>query len=126
MPSLATLACVQARRDQGAPSTRYDLSSARFTQERFARAVRSYRAIEKPKQESGLINGGFFVLSPKVVDYIAGDSTLWELEPLEGLAAADQLMAFSHEGFWQPMDTLRDKATLEELWGKGAAPWKRW
>jgi glucose-1-phosphate cytidylyltransferase len=84
------------------------------------------RFVEKPKQESGLINGGFFVLSPKVIDYISGDSTLWEQEPLEGLAAANQLMAFTHEGFWQPMDTLRDKVTLEELWGRGAAPWKSW
>ena len=72
------------------------------------------------------INGGFFVLSPKVLDYIDGDDTLWEREPLERLAADGQLGAFRHRGFWQPMDTLRDKTLLEELWQSGKAPWKVW
>jgi glucose-1-phosphate cytidylyltransferase len=81
---------------------------------------------EKPDGEGGFINGGFFVLSPKVIDYIAGDSTIWEREPLERLSNERQLYAFKHEGFWQPMDTLRDKTYLEELWQSGAAPWKVW
>jgi len=84
------------------------------------------RFVEKPVTEGGLINGGFFVLSPKVIDYIDGDSTLWEKEPLEGLARDKQLMAFEHHGFWQPMDTLRDRHHLEELWSSGKAPWKLW
>ena len=82
--------------------------------------------VEKPVTEGGLINGGFFVLSPKVVDYIAGDETLWEKEPLENIARAGQLMAYEHHGFWQPMDTLRDRNHLEELWATGNAPWKNW
>ena len=82
--------------------------------------------IEKPLSEGGLINGGFFVLSPKVIDYIDGDETLWEKEPLEKLALGGNLMAFNHFGYWQPMDTLRDKNTLEHLWESGAAPWKTW
>ena len=89
-----------------------------------AGAVR--RFVEKPVTEGGLINGGFFVLSPKVIDYIAGDETLWEKEPLENLARDQQLMAFEHDGFWQPMDTLRDKTYLEQLWAKGRAPWRIW
>ncbi|WP_297298842.1 glucose-1-phosphate cytidylyltransferase [uncultured Methylovirgula sp.] len=89
-----------------------------------AGAVR--RFVEKPVTEGGLINGGFFVLSPKVIDYIAGDETLWEKEPLENLARDQQLMAFEHDGFWQPMDTLRDRHHLEELWAKGRAPWRIW
>jgi len=84
------------------------------------------RFVEKPVTEGGLINGGFFVLSPKIVDYIAGDETLWEKEPLENLARDHQLMAFEHDGFWQPMDTLRDRHHLEELWAKGQAPWRIW
>jgi len=84
------------------------------------------RFVEKPVTEGGLINGGFFVLSPKVIDYIAGDETLWEKEPLENLARDHQLMAFEHDGFWQPMDTLRDRHHLEELWAKGRAPWRIW
>lgn len=82
--------------------------------------------VEKPVTEGGLINGGFFVLSPKVIDYIAGDATLWEKEPLENLARDGQLMAFEHRGFWQPMDTLRDRHHLEELWAAGKAPWHTW
>jgi glucose-1-phosphate cytidylyltransferase len=84
------------------------------------------RFVEKPIAEGGRINGGFFVLSPKVVDYIAGDETLWEKEPLENLARDNQLMAFEHYGFWQPMDTLRDRHHLEELWATTRAPWKIW
>jgi glucose-1-phosphate cytidylyltransferase len=72
------------------------------------------------------INGGFFVLSPKVIDLIEDDSTIWERKPLEVLATSGQLEAFTHNGFWQPMDTLRDKQHLEELWSSGKAPWKTW
>ena len=82
--------------------------------------------IEKPRGDGGWINGGFFVLSPKVIDYIAADSTSWELEPMAKLAAEDQLHAFEHNGFWQPMDTLRDKNLLEDLWASGEAPWRMW
>lgn len=81
---------------------------------------------EKPKGDGGMINGGFFVLSPKVLDLIDGDHTVWEQEPLERLADMQQLAAFRHEGFWQPMDTLRDKNHLEDLWNRGDAPWKVW
>ena len=81
---------------------------------------------EKPTGDGGYINGGFFVLSPKIFDYIAGDSTVWEQEPMRKLAEDRQLVAFKHDGFWQPMDTLRDKNHLENLWDKGAAPWKNW
>ena len=81
---------------------------------------------EKPRGDGGLINGGFFVLSPSVMDYIDGDSCIWERAPLESLAQEGQLSAFEHEGFWQPMDTLRDKTHLEELWQSGQAPWKVW
>jgi glucose-1-phosphate cytidylyltransferase len=81
---------------------------------------------EKPKGDGGMINGGFFVLSPKVIDLIEGDSTIWEREPLESLAAQGELSAYQHTGFWQPMDTLRDKTHLEELWLSGKAPWKVW
>ena len=81
---------------------------------------------EKPQGDGGWINGGFFVLSPKVIDYIAGDATSWEREPLERLAREGQLSAFLHSGFWQPMDTLRDKNHLEEQWQSGKAPWKAW
>lgn len=82
--------------------------------------------IEKPEVDGGLINGGFFVLSPAVFDYIDGDAAIWEREPLEGLAQDGQLAAYRHEGFWQPMDTLRDKRYLEELWESGNSPWKVW
>lgn len=81
---------------------------------------------EKPRGDGALINGGFFVLSPKVLDRIEGDFTVWEQEPLKGLASDKQLMAFRHEGFWQPMDTLRDKHYLEELLESNQAPWKLW
>lgn len=81
---------------------------------------------EKPRGDGALINGGFFVLSPKVFRRIDGDSSIWEQEPLKNLAFDNQLMAFKHEGFWQPMDTLRDKMKLEELWQSNNAPWKLW
>ena len=82
--------------------------------------------IEKPKGDGGRINGGFFVLSPKCLNYITDDTVSWESDPLVGLAADGELMAFEHEGFWQPMDTLRDKNYLEELWLGHRAPWKVW
>ena len=81
---------------------------------------------EKPMGDGGWINGGFFVLSPKIVDYIDGDSTVWEREPMENLAKDGQLNAFFHDDFWQPLDTLRDKKHLEELWEANQAPWKIW
>lgn len=81
---------------------------------------------EKPQLGEGWINGAFFVLEPGIFDYIAGDDTQWEKEPMERLARDGQLMAYRHEGFWQCMDTLRDKALLESLWAKGNAPWKIW
>lgn len=81
---------------------------------------------EKPQGDGAWINGGFFVLSPKVLDYIDGDDTAWEKEPMDRLAREGQLSAYLHHGFWQPMDTLRDKSHLEELWASGKAPWKVW
>ena len=81
---------------------------------------------EKPQGEGGRINGGFFVLSPRVFDYIDGDDTVWERAPLETLAAQGHLSAYLHDGFWQPMDTMRDKIVLENLWNSGKAPWKTW
>lgn len=82
--------------------------------------------IEKPRGDGGWINGGFFILSPAVIDFIKGDDTPWETLPLETAARKDELRAFYHEGFWQPMDTLREKNQLEDLWQKGKAPWKVW
>jgi glucose-1-phosphate cytidylyltransferase len=87
-------------------------------------AVLDFR--EKPVGDGGWVSGGFFVLEPVVLDYIEGDSTIWEREPLESLSRDCQLMAFKHEGFWHPMDTLRDKNYLESLWESGRAPWKTW
>ena len=84
------------------------------------------RFAEKPQTGEGWINGGFFVLDRRVLDYISGDETLWEVDPLERLASESQLHAFRHEGFWQPMDTLREKQMLESLWESGNAPWKVW
>lgn len=81
---------------------------------------------EKPRGDGALINGGFFVLSPAVLDLIEGDASSWEAEPLTELARQGQLMAFEHDGFWQAMDTLRDKNLLEDLWQSGRAPWKKW
>jgi glucose-1-phosphate cytidylyltransferase len=79
---------------------------------------------EKPRGDGGWINGGFFVLSPDVLDYIDGDETTWEWKPLQSLASENMLAAYRHEGFWQPMDTLRDQVVLENLWASGSAPWK--
>ncbi len=81
---------------------------------------------EKPLEEAGLINGGFFVLSPQALDLVAGDATLWEREPMEALAARGELMAYRHDAFWQPMDTLRDRVLLDTLCAEGRAPWMTW
>ncbi|MGV3581298.1 MAG: glucose-1-phosphate cytidylyltransferase [Methylophilus sp.] len=81
---------------------------------------------EKPSGDGAMISGGFFILSPSVIDYIEDDSTIWEREPLEKLALEGNLAAYQHTGFWQPMDTLRDKVMLEDLWESGKAPWKVW
>jgi glucose-1-phosphate cytidylyltransferase len=86
--------------------------------------VRSFT--EKPAGDGGMINGGFFVLKPRVIDYIEGDATSWESAPLERLAAEGELTCFEHDGFWQAMDTLRDRNMLEALWASGNAPWKSW
>jgi len=86
--------------------------------------IRSFE--EKPEGDGAWVNGGFFVLSPEVIDYIDGDDCTWEQEPLQRLAADGQLSAFHHQGFWQPMDTMRDKEHLEQLWSSGKAPWKVW
>lgn len=82
--------------------------------------------LEKPPGDGGTINGGFFVLSPRVLDRIPGDATVWEDTPLASLAAEDQLRAYDHRGFWQPMDTLRDREQLERMWATGRAPWRTW
>ena len=82
--------------------------------------------VEKPRGDGGFINGGFFVLSPRCLDFIDGDDTSWESTPLARLSAGGEMMAYEHRGFWQAMDTLRDKTTLEELWSSGRAPWKKW
>lgn len=87
-------------------------------------AVESFH--EKPQGDGAWINGGFFVLSPRVIDYVEGDSTIWEREPMERLARDGQMTAYHHRGFWQAMDTLRDKNNLESLWTSGKAPWKLW
>jgi glucose-1-phosphate cytidylyltransferase len=92
--------------------------------ERYGEQVTGFT--EKPRGDGGLINGGFFVLSPKVIDFIEGDHSSWEGEPLLRLAKRGEIMAFEHMGFWQPMDTLRDKNYLEDLWDSGKAPWKIW
>jgi len=86
--------------------------------------VRSFQ--EKPVGDGGFINGGFFVLKPEVIEYIEGDSTVWEKSPMEALARDGEMSAFIHRGFWQPMDTLRDKQHLEELWNSAQPPWKIW
>lgn len=82
------------------------------------------RFMEKPSGDKNWINGGFFVLEPSIFDYLKDDSTIWEKEPLEKLAADNQLVAFKHTGFWHAMDTLRDKSLLEDLWSSNKAPWK--
>ena len=86
--------------------------------------VRGFK--EKPKGDGGWINGGFLVLEPEVLNYIDGDTAVLEKGPLEGLANDEQLVSYKHSGFWQAMDTLRDKILLEELWTSGTAPWKIW
>ena len=86
--------------------------------------VRSF--FEKPKGDGAWVNGGFFVCEPGVFDYIEGDKTIWEREPLENLAKDGQLVSFKHRGFWKPMDTLRDKVELDSLWNSGKAEWKIW
>lgn len=92
--------------------------------EREGDTVTAFR--EKSEADGAWINGGYFVLSPSVLDRIEGDATVWEREPMEGLAAEGNIKAFEHKGFWQPMDTLRDKQQLEALWAGGKAPWKTW
>ena len=87
---------------------------------------RVFQFNEKPQTGEGWINGGFFVLNRKVIDWIEGDETIWEREPLERLAREGELMAYRHPGFWQPMDTLRERQLLERLWESGEAPWKVW
>jgi len=108
---LATVTAIQPPGRYGALSTDGDI-------------VKGF--MEKPQGDGGWINGGFFVLSPKVIDYIDGDRISWESGPIEKLAADNQFTAYRHEGFWQPMDTLRDKNHLEELWVNDRAPWKVW
>lgn len=109
---LATLTAVQ-------PPGRFGLANINANNE-----VISF--VEKPVGDGNWINGGFFVLEPQIFDYIDGDQTIWEREPLESLAAQNQLMAYKHYGFWRPMDTLRDKNLLESLWNSNEAPWKIW
>jgi glucose-1-phosphate cytidylyltransferase len=108
---LATVVCVQPPGRYGA----LDITGTKVT-----------GFTEKPKGDGGWINAGFFVLSPKVMDFIAADGTVWEQAPLSSLAAQGQLAAFPHRGFWHPMDTLRDRILLEDLWKTGRAPWKTW
>jgi glucose-1-phosphate cytidylyltransferase len=100
--------------------------SGRFGSLRIADGNRVESFQEKVEGEESWVSGGFFVLSPKVIDRVKGDATHWEAEPLESLAADGELVAYKHEGFWQPMDTLREKRLLETLWHRGAAPWKIW
>lgn len=111
--TLATLTAVQ-------PPGRFGTISLGYNETKIA----SFR--EKPKGDGAWINGGFFILEPEVIDYIEGDKTVWEREPLESLANKGELSAFRHKGFWHPMDTLRDKNHLESLWESGECPWKTW
>ncbi|HTB68044.1 MAG TPA: glucose-1-phosphate cytidylyltransferase [Steroidobacteraceae bacterium] len=119
-------ATIKFHRDHGKAAT----LTATYPPARFgALEVKNRRVLsfqEKPMGESGRINGGFFVLSPRVLQYLKDDTTVWEQGPLASLAAQGELMAYEHEGFWLPMDTLRDKHQLEELWASGRAPWKVW
>jgi glucose-1-phosphate cytidylyltransferase len=110
---LATLTAVR-------PPGRFGALSLRAGED----AVSLFR--EKPDGDGAWVNGGFFVLNPRVIDYVDSDKTVWEAAPLERLSSEGELMAFRHEGFWQPMDTLRDKRLLEDLWASGKAPWKIW
>ena len=111
--TLATLTAVQ-------PPGRFGAFSLRRDEDKIA----GFR--EKPQGDGGWVNGGFFVLEPGVMDYIEGDATVWEKDPMEKLARENQLSAYKHEGFWQPMDTLQDKVRLETLWASGNGPWKIW
>lgn len=119
-------ACIAFHRSHGKAAT----LTATYPPGRFGaldieeRQVRSFK--EKPRGDGALINGGFFVLSPKVLGLLDSDDTIWEQEPLMKLAEMGELMAFKHAGFWQPMDTLHDKITLEKMWSTGTAPWKKW
>ena len=108
---LATITAVQPPGRYGALNLKDDLVT---------------RFFEKPKGDGGWINGGFFVLSPQCIDYIDSDDMPWEFKPLKNIASQGELMSYQHEGFWQPMDTLRDKNLLDELWESGKAPWKTW
>jgi glucose-1-phosphate cytidylyltransferase len=108
---LATITAVQPPGRYGALNLKDDLVTGFF---------------EKPKGDGGWINGGFFVLNPKCIDYIDSDDMPWELNPLNSIASQGELMSYQHEGFWQPMDTLREKNLLEDLWESGKAPWKTW
>jgi glucose-1-phosphate cytidylyltransferase len=110
---LATVTAVQ-------PPGRFGALSLRHEGDRIEEFV------EKPSGDGGWVNGGFFVCEPGVLDYVESDATVWEREPLEGLARDDQLVAYRHHGYWQNMDTLRDKIVLEERWESGDAPWKVW
>jgi glucose-1-phosphate cytidylyltransferase len=109
---LATLTAVQPAGRFGALDIAADHRISRFE--------------EKPGGDGNWVNGGFFVVEPAAIEYVAGDATMWEREPLEGLARDGQLAAWKHHGFWQPMDTLRDKSRLEDLWQGGNPPWKTW
>jgi len=104
--------------------------TATYTPGRFGALKINHQQVEsfqeKPRGDGALINGGFFVLSPKALDYIEDNNTIWEKDPLTKMAADGELMAFEHDGFWQPLDTLRDKNYLEDLWIKETAPWKIW
>ena len=111
--TLATLTAVQ-------PPGRFGA----FTLHEDQKLITQFR--EKPHGDGAWINGGFFVLEPDVLDYIDGDATVWEQKPLQRLVNENQLSAYKHNGFWQNMDTLRDKIYLEDLWAKGNAPWKIW
>lgn len=102
------------------------LPAGKFGALRFGENNKVEDFTEKPPGDGGWVNGGFFVLEPQIVDYIENDSTIWEREPLERLAKEGNLFAYKHEGFWKPMDTLRDKRELEEMWNSGKAPWKIW
>ncbi len=118
---------VQFHRDHGRMATLTAVRPPVVSAPSSSLAVASAGSRKKPAgDEWRVINGGFFVLSPKVLDLIAGDQTSWEVQPLQDLAAAQELMAFHHDGFWLPMDTLRDRNHLEELWSTGRAPWKLW
>ncbi len=119
-------AAIEFHRSHGKKATITAVSPPR----RFGRLVTDGTKVteftEKPVGEGGLINGGFFVLSPQVGDYLGGDRSIWEQGPLQQLAEEDELRAFEHRGFWQPMDTIRERQQLEQMWAEGNAPWKTW